>query len=510
MSYCLKYKLVPIILGLILSLSIFGGTNVFASNGNTTVTIGQSIDPETLDPACDTMLASISTMTNIYDCLVVRRSEDLEIGPSLATSWEYINPTTLEFKLRKNVKFHNGEDFTADDVVFTFNRLMDEGDPVPMGSYLKGVVKSIEKVNDYVVRIHTSKPRATLIVNLLKASILPKDTFEEMGREKFGNNPVGTGPFKFVRWKKNEEIVLEAFEDYWRGKPKIDKLIIKPIPEEYSRYAALTRGEVDIIVNVPPIRVESIEQNSDLKLGKVHSSRNMFVGMNTFEPPFDDVRVRRAMNYAVDVEQIVQTILNGYGEPNPSVFNQVIFGYDPNIEPYPYNPEKAKELLSEAGYPDGFTTTMWGPSGRYICDSEIQEAIAGQLRKVGVTVEHIMPEWARLWGAYSGKKIKGMVFLGTGNTDLDGDMTLAYRIDTDRGGKYYHSSEVQDLIDKQQSEVDQGKRKKILSEIQHIIRDDAPWIFLYDPIDLYGMRSRINWQPRPDEMIWGYDITVSE
>ncbi len=482
---------------------------VYAGQDNLkTVTVGMAAELETFDPAYETNIPSVGTMSNVYDKLVFRDSkENMEIVPALATSWEFTEPTTLKVNLREGVKFHNGDEMTADDVIFSFNRLI-EGD-FPLSTYVHGSISSVEKIDDYTINIHTPRPNAMLVPTLVLIPVLPEDAFQEMGSEQFGITPIGTGPFKVEDWQKDDRIVFVAFEEHWRGRADIDRLIVRPIPEVFSRLTALNRGEADIIVGLPPVRAPSVEEEEGTRVEKVVSARNMFVWLNTYEPPFDDVRVRRAMNHGVNPQEIVDAVLRGYGEPNPSVFNKTIFGYDLDIEPYEHDVEKAKALLEEAGYPDGFEVTLWG-SGRYIMDREIQEAIAGQLSEIGVTVRHHIVEWAEFWGAVSAEEMDGMAYLGTGNPLLDADMTLGYRFHSERGGRYYENEEVDQLIEEQQAEIDTEKRLEILSEIQKILRDEAPWIFLHDVHDLYGVNERIQWTGRPDEMIWGYDISIKE
>ncbi len=474
----------------------------------TTITIATPIDPESLDPAYDTSIKAISVMSQVYDRLVWRDSSG-ELSPALAESWEFLEPTMLEMNLRTGVKFHNGADFTADDVVFSFNRLLDEDNPVPLSSYVQGSIESVEKVDDYTVQITTPEPRALLVAEISRIAILSKESVEEAG-EAYGQAPVGTGPFRFVQWDKNEKIVFEAFDEHWRGRPQIDQVVFRIIPDDFARFAALTAGEVDVISNLPPERIAEVEEDPNVKVGAVHSVRNLFVGMNTWEPPFDDVRVRQAMNHAIDVELIVDTIFDGHAYPNGSPCNQMLTGYDPNFEGYEYDPEKAKALLEEAGYPDGFEVTFWGPNGKYLKDKEVQEAMGAMLAEIGVTVEHRMPEWAEYWGQYSPGELDGLMFLGTGNPLIDCDMTMTYRFYSETAGQYFNSPELDAMIEAEQQEVDPEARQEIFVEIQQYLKDQAAWIYLYDQEDLYGLSERVQWQARPDELEWVYDMSVSE
>ncbi len=495
---------------LVFSVFVFGIP--FIANGAShekTVTVATAAELGTFDPGYETMLVNVGTIFNVFDPLVRRDAlQDMEIVPALATSWEFIEPTKLRMELREGVKFHDGKEMTADDVVFTFSRLLEEA--LPLSTYVEDSILKVEKVDDYTVIVSTPRPHAVLLPSLAVIPIIPKETFQEMGSDAFGMNPVGTGPFTFDFWQKDDRIELVSFEDYWRGRPQIDRLIIKPIPESFSRFAAFRQGEVDIMVNLPPVRAPLVEADEDLEVRSVVTSRNMFVWINTYIPPFDDLRVRKALNYGIDSQELVETVLGGFGEPNPSAFNKTIIGHDPNIEPYDYDPEKAKELLAEAGYPDGFELTLWGSEGRYIMDRQMQEAIGGQLSKIGINVRHHIVEWAEFWGNVSAERVEGLIYIGTGNNLLDADMTLGYRFHSARGGRYYQNDELDKLIEKQQAEIDYDKRMEILSEIQQIIREDAPWVFLHDVEDVYGVNKRIDWQPRPDEMIFGFDMSLND
>ena len=472
-----------------------------------TVTLAQGVDPESLDPATDTLITSVSVMMNIYDSLVWRDG-DGNLIPGLAESWEFPSETQMVLQLREGVTFHNGEPFDADDVVFSYNRLFDKENPSPLLRSLQGFVDSVDKIDDFTIRVNMPAPRATVVPTLIRVPILPSETFAEIGAQAFGVNPVGTGPFKFVRWDANQQIVLARNDDYWRGRPDVGEFIVRIIPEDFARFASLKNGEVDIITNLTSERVQEIEGDPNLKWGGVHSARNMFVGMQTKEPPFDDLRVRQAMNYAVDVDALIEVLMGGHAFSNASVCTQTLFGAV-EVEPFGYDPEKARMLLAEAGYPDGFETTMIGPVGRYTKDKEMQEAIAGMLSEVGVKVTHIQPEWAQFIQQWLAEEYP-MYYIGTGNQVLDCDQHLGYRIDGARYNRYYNSAEIDALIVQEISEFDVEKRKAILADIQHRLRDDTPWIFLFDLEDLYGMTARVDWSPRSDEMVWAFDVSVSD
>jgi len=488
-----------------------------------TVTMAQGIDPEGLDPAYETLVSSRSIFTNIYDTLVWRDAKG-KILPSLAESWKWLDEKTLQLNLRKGVKFHNGDSFTADDLIWTANRYMDKEDRKPLYSYVKGLYEKIEKKDDFTVVMHLAKPNAMQFGDFARMPILPMKAFMAMGKEKFASHPIGTGPFKFERWDRNEQLVLAAFDDHWRGRAAVDKYVIKPIPEDFARFAALKTGAVDIIINLPPERVAELDKDPKLKVGRVPSARGIHYAFNINIKPYSDVRVRQAINYAVDVQEIIDTVLGGMAYVNPAFCAKALFGHDSKVKEFGFDPAKAKKLLAEAGYPNGFKTKMLTPTGRYMKDREVSQAIAGQLAKVGIQVDLVAPEWAdfldQLYGRgkHGTKRVEdafqGMYMLGTGGPTLDCGRTLNQRAMWKGGRMKYYQTDRSDQLDamiaKQKATLDVGKRELMFKEIQAFIHEDVPWIFLYDQEDLYGLTKRIQWQPRPDEFVWIYDVKVKE
>jgi len=488
-----------------------------------TVTMAQGIDPEGLDPAYETLVSSRSIFTNIYDTLVWRDAKG-KILPSLAESWKWLDEKTLQLNLRKGVKFHNGDSFTADDLIWTANRYMDKEDRKPLYSYVKGLYEKIEKKDDFTVVMHLAKPNAMQFGDFARMPILPMKAFMAMGKEKFASHPIGTGPFKFERWDRNEQLVLAAFDDHWRGRAAVDKYVIKPIPEDFARFAALKTGAVDIIINLPPERVAELDKDPKLKVGRVPSARGIHYAFNINIKPYSDVRVRQAINYAVDVQEIIDTVLGGMAYVNPAFCAKALFGHDSKVKEFGFDPAKAKKLLAEAGYPNGFKTKMLTPTGRYMKDREVSQAIAGQLAKVGIQVDLVAPEWAdfldQLYGRgkHGTKRVEdafqGMYMLGTGGPTLDCGRTLNQRAMWKGGRMKYYQTDRSDQLDamiaKQKATLDVGKREMMFKEIQAFIHEDVPWIFLYDQEDLYGLTKRIQWQPRPDEFVWIYDVKVKE
>ena len=321
------------------------------------VVVVQNADPQTLDPQKAGGSAGGNILFNIFNGLT-KQSEDMaEVLPSLATEWTAVDDVTWEFKLREGVTFHNGEPFTAEAVKYTVDRMMDP-DAARENSSFKTLVETIV-VDDYTVQLVTSQPEPLLPAKVFGLHILPPKYTEEVGEEEFGQNPVGTGAYKLAEFTPNQRIVLEANEDYWDGVPEVDTLIFRPVAEASTRLAELLTGEADIVMDISPEDIDMVEEDENVHIAAVDSKRVPFLGLDLLPdgPEFlKDVRVRQALNYAVDVDAIIDTILSGYATRVATVYRTDFIGYDETLEPYSYDPDKAIELLAEAGYGEGDIT----------------------------------------------------------------------------------------------------------------------------------------------------------
>ncbi|EKP94071.1 family 5 extracellular solute-binding protein [Thermaerobacter subterraneus DSM 13965] len=327
--------------------------------GGDTLVVGLRADRIlSLDPAAYRDRDTETVIRNIYDGLVTR-TPDGRVVPEIAESWEQPDPTTYVFKLRRGIKFHNGEDLTADDVVFTFQRILAEdgldGQPSPR----KGLVEpleSIEKVDDYTVRMKLANPSAAFVQLLVHTQIVPKDYVEEVGSAGLSAKPVGAGPFRFVEGSLDGQIVLERFDDYYGGSPdlppvgpaKLQRVVFRMMPEPATRIAALQNGEVHIIQEVPPDLVAQLEKDPNVQVKVTQGTRLYMIELNN--KVLTDPRVRQALNYAIDWDAILKELYKGHAHRVATALLPSGFGYDESLQPYPYDPEKAKQLLREAGY----------------------------------------------------------------------------------------------------------------------------------------------------------------
>jgi peptide/nickel transport system substrate-binding protein len=471
------------------------------------IVIAQGVDATTLDPHMHAETPTANVIAQMFDRLLVRDING-ELQPQLATSVEAVNDTTWEVKLRDDVKFHNGEAFNAETVKFNIDRILNPDNRSPQIADLSAI-QEVKVIDEFTVHIITKAPYPVL-PGRLNLPMVPKQYIEEKGAQYFATNPVGTGPYKFVSWTKDESVVMEANEEYWRSAPAIKKVTFKPVPESSTRIAELQTGAVDIIVNVPPHQASTINTGASTKIASTASGRFIFISMNTVrEGPLANKLVRQAMNYAVDVDSIIENVLGGYGYKSTQPLTTKDFGYDATIPGFQYNPEKAKSLLVEAGYPNGIEIDLGSPSGRYVMDKEVAEAVVGQLAAVGIKANIKVQEWGVYVGKIMEKKVEEAYLIGWGSSLFDADATLFPWFRTGQRFSTYEVPAVDALLDQARSVISADERKALYSQAMAIITEDAPFLLLYQQEDLYGVNKNLNWTPRPDEMIFVYDMSFT-
>ncbi len=442
----------------------------------------------------------------IYRLLYDKLAETDETGtlrPSLAESWEIVDDVTWRFHLRQGVSFHNGEPFNADSVKFTidFNLDPDNNRQALMARGVRGIA-GVNVIDEYTVDIITEEPDALLVANLSIVDMLPPKYYAEVGSEGFNQAPIGTGMFKYVDWKVDEYIKLEANDDYWGGAPLLDSLEFRVIPEDSARMAALRAGEVDVASTVIPEMTETLEAEGFLVLPTVfgQSLTIMFGRMTVAEgtgriEPLQDLRVRQAINYAIDRDAIVEYVTGGWARKlDGQLAPPEAFGYDPNIEAWPYDPEKARDLLAEAGYPDGFTVTLVGTQGSFFKDKEVFETLVAQLAEVGITAELELLEPA-VWSEQvrAGTLGGGGLYHLSWNTIPSMDVAQTYPLWTSDHPRGYWgmSEEFDDLCAQQQQTVDPEERLPLLRRMAEIVNELAGMAFLYQQPVAYGVSPHV-------------------
>ncbi len=482
-----------------------------AAKDKDTIVIVQGTDPTTLDPQDHLETPALNTCLNLYDTLL-QRDVNLKIEPLLAESYKLINDLTWEFKLRKGVKFHNGEDFNATAVKVNIERMADPKNKLRQ-TVFQGIVDRVDIVDNYTVRIITKVPHPYLDAHLcLYGGMIAPKYFQEKGAQYIATHPVGTGPYKFVKWVKDDQLLLEAFDQYWRGAPKIKKVIFKPIPEATTRVASLQTQESDIITNIPPHLMKLMDWKGRSFVSKVPSVRVIFMAFDTTKGgPVADKRVRQAIAMAVNMETNIKKVLDGNGTLLGCPVTKDHFGYDPTVKPYPYDPEKAKKLLAEAGYAKGFDFVFNSPNGRYLNDKDMAEAVAGDLRKVGINASVKVHEW----GIYMNQMMYAhnaapAYLLGWGNTTYDADFTIHPLMHSGLLLSNYANPKLDVLIDKAKTTMDKKKRQKIYSDAMKEIHEDVPWGWSYQQVDIYGVNERVNWKARSDERLVVFDMSFKK
>lgn len=465
-----------------------------------------------LDASFQTGMLTFNIAIHMMEPLLFR-GDDFEPQPFLAESFDYTDDKTLVLKIAEGITFHNGDPLTADDVVFTLQRVSGPDTESDHGRYTKSVA-SVTKIDEQTVEVKFSEPDATFLDRLALIPIVPKKVVEEVGNEEFNANPVGTGPWKFVSWERGEQVTLESYPEYWRDLPSIKTLHFQGIPENATRMAELQTGELEIATNVPTQLVPELEQSDDVAIMTVPSLRSFFVILNAQQPPFDDVRMRQAANYAIDKQLLIDGILDGYGRPLSQPFGPEVFGFNPELEGYyTYDPEKAKSLMAEAGYADGVEVNFFGPSGRYLKDVEVIQNIAAQLEEVGFKVNQNVLEYQAYFDTYIPKVSNElhMGFWSNANNTADANYNLALNIHSQGRGVYWNDPDVDKLIDEARQTVDRAKREETYHKVVKMIVEAAPWIFLYNLVDVYGVSKKLQgWEPRSDEMIYLYDAAVND
>jgi len=478
------------------SLMIFA---VPASAQQDTITVASSQDCKTLDPLFfSNTHPERSVGHHFFDGLVWREPNG-EVAPNLATSWKMIDDYTWEFKLREGVKFHNGEPFNAEAVKYTFERIMNDElqgrDSMPSQTTLK----EVKVVDEYTVRFITEEKAPTMLYWLAESMIVAPEHYSSNDLDYLSSNPVGTGPYKFEEWQRGSRIVMSKFEDYWGENPDAERIIWRNIPETSTRIAELTTGNIDIAVGVPPDQIESVKtENSDL--APVEGLRKYFVGMPLTNPKLESTKVRRALNYAVDVETLIETLASGYGERLSYVINPPNNNKD--LEAYEYNPEKARELLAEAGYEEGFSIDLYTTGGtQYFDERQLSVAIASYLNEVGLDVTVKSMEESTFRENLFSREFDDLFLVGFGA--LINPMVEAMLFETEFLDNVcsYSNPEYDELVNKANSTMDRDERIDLINKAEEIVWNDPPWLYLWQPYSFYGISEELEWEPRPDDWL---------
>lgn len=501
--------------------TVSGTTDGGSGNAMSEVVIAPTTGPTTLDPQNHREATTATILIHFYDGLVARDS-NMEIQPRLAESWDKPDPETWEFTLREGVKFSNGEEFTAETVKYNLRRVSGQLNPdktLPIVDQYEAI-DTIEVLDDYQVRVNLKHPDPLFLETQAGLLYVPKKYTEENGFEALNDNPVGTGPFELDNWTRDERLVQTARSDYFRGEPAIEKITWRPMPESSSRLASLLDGSVHLIRSANPRSAERIKNNNTSELKSVRSARSAALWMNLEQDIpgrdgslfYGEPNLRKAVNYAIDVEAIIENILQGYGyRSNGWAPSEQFVGYNSEIEPYPHDPEKAQELLEEAGYGDGFSARLLVPRERYFKGVEASEAIATQLGEVGIDVELNAVEFGQFAEQTGNHNMPEFMFAAWGNSTfnaLDAYIPLVksdqiFSLLPDEGRQEWVKT-VDEKITQASQTSERDELDGILQELEMLMHEHAPFVFLFQYEDLYGVNNDLNWNPRSDEMMYLY------
>lgn len=477
-----------------------GGANRELPTGD--VIFVEGTDVTAFDPQIISDTPTVSMAWAIYDSLV-RYDADLNVQPQLAHTWEVSDDQlTWTFNLNEGVTFWDGTPLTADDVVFTMDRLRaEETGATYRTNYL--VIDTVTAVDDLTVTFETSEPFPDLLTNLTGTggAVLSRVYTEQYTVEEYGLTPLGSGPFMIEEWVPGEHCTLVVNPNYWGDLPGAERIIYRPVPEASTRTAMMLAGEADIVVKLSPEDMPTLGEDSSIVLHEIASMYQVSfeITVTNEDPPLNIKEVRQALNYAVDKQAIVDNILQGYGEPMVSPFGPGI-QFRVELEPYTYDPDRAKQLLADAGYPDGFSIMLWSTDGRYLKDRQVAEAVQGFLSEIGLDVELRFFEWAAYQAARRDDPAMQLAMVGRATPGADYTATRLFSRDASANTTGFSLDEIEELLVEGRTTFDETERQRIYGRIQELWWEHAVWLFLHNQRSLVATRDTIE----------GYELTPTE
>lgn len=487
------------------------------------IVIVQASDALFLDPQGQDEGPTNSVNSNIYDGLV-NRSADLKIIPGLAEKWSQKDDLTWVFNLRKNVTFQNGDPFTVDDVIFTVDRQKKS----KVTANIVNAIDKINKIDDNTIEIITKTPYAALLNDLAKVMILDKKYVTAVGDEKFNLQPIGTGPYKVLEWVKEDHINLEAYDKYWNGAAAIKNVVFKPISNDATRTAALLSGEADLVAGIPVRDTDKVKASDKVDLVGRASLRTIYLTVDITRDktpaidlptnPFKNEKVRQAMQLGIDNEAIVKNIMNNHAYVAKGINPKEVLGYVDGVQAVKSDPEKAKQLLAEAGYPNGFTVTLDAATDRYVNGDQVAQALASQLAKIGINIKLNMLPKSTFFGYIRPGDKTSLTLVGWSSDTGDAGIwyqTMFYSLDKVKGlgtsnRGHYSNSEFDSIIDKANSTAKLDERTKYIQQATNLLQKELPLIPLYFEESSYGFKKGLSFTPRADDYIYAYDIKASK
>ncbi|MFB9948640.1 ABC transporter substrate-binding protein [Rhizobium puerariae] len=471
-----------------------------------TLTIGITNTINTFDPH---MTASVGTdlslLSHIYPSLVLR-GPDMKVAPALATEWKSIDDLTWRLTLRPDATFNDGEKIDAEAVKWNFDRVRDPALNARIKAWF-ALISDVKVISPTELEIRTSAPYPAMIEQLSMFFLLPP---KWAAGHKPASETASGGPYVLTSVKPGESFTLEANPQYWGARPEFDRVVIRVIPEPASRVAALLAGEVDFVNSIPTTEIQRIKDSGSAQAGAVPSTRTVFIKFNTRKPPLDNKVFRQALNYAVDKEGIVKAIFNDQATiARCEVMSKDYFGFNPDLKPYPYDPDKAAELLEKAGGAPAEPIELEVPSGTYLNGEEVVQAVASQLEEIGVKTRIVEMQFSAYMDKYLKTKDLGRLSLlsqAWPTIDADGLLTL---FAPGNMYAYWDNADFGKALEEGRSTMDKARRQAAYKKATEVMCDEAPALFLYTQPATFGLSKRIAWTPRGDDWVRAFDMKAA-
>jgi peptide/nickel transport system substrate-binding protein len=479
------------------------------SGGLTRVVVGMTGDLiETNNPYADSSTLPYAIWCQVLGCLLSWDSNKGDFVPWLAESWKAEDSATWVFNLRRNVKWHDGSPFTSADVLHSIDRIAN--DPASRQKFNLSSVARLEAPDDYTVKVITKEPTADLLMVFAnRLSITNKAQYEKYQDKVWEQKPVGTGPYMLKELVPAQHIILAKNPNWWGGSVQgPDEVVFRVIRDPEVRITALLNNEIQVAQQILPHMVDRVGGNANVKVISTDSVEMMFLAMNQKFPPWDNRLLRQAVVHAIDRDAIITGILQGLAVRLDGPIGPGQVGYDSALQPrYPYDPEKAKQYVAQAGFPNGLDVDLYTPVGRYVQDKQVSEAMAQMLTAVGIRTTLVTPEWATLWANVQDGKVP-FYYMGRGAMD-DPARALSQYFETGQSPRIgYSNPRLDALFAGQRAAFDPNERKAVLSQLMSLLTEEAPAHFLWKHKLTWGTYKNVDYSPRLDEFVYADEIRV--
>ena len=478
------------------------------------MTIADFAEPTSLDPTVSRTFTDRHNFEHLFEPLLHRIPNGKLVG-RIAESWEYLSETQLRLRIRKGLTFHNGEPIDAHAVKYSLDRYRDPAVSTAAGRL--ATVTKVEIVDDHTVDAFTGKPDPVLLGNLADGlfPVPPKD-HASRGAEKFARSPIGSGPWMFVRWDPGERITAKRHDGFYRGPAKFKELVLRFISDDSTRVSALLADDIDVTRGVPAADVDRVKASNRAAVVSSPSTRSTYIAINyPTHKSVSDQRVRQALNYSVDHDAMINVVLRGHGYPTGQPCFEGCLGYNPNVKPYSYDLEKAKQLLKAAGFaPGALKLTLDYPIGQIPNSGDIAQALAAMWQEAGIIVTLNPKEWGAFWSRLNTKAENlaelFMMYSNAPGSDSSEVMQPYFTTGTRWNWTNYKNPEIEALIVKAGTMVDPAVREPMYLDLAQRLHDEAVYVFLNQWVNLYGVRKGLKLIARPDSQIMAYDYLTIE